>query len=213
MASSHADVEAAQRPPAPVMGEGVLFPPAMMEPSPPGAAHSAFPPSTCRHAAEIISILARAAEAAAMPLSRRRFVGQLRAAPAPGDDVFGVMPGADRLQIVVPLVPIFVENYRPSSTMRRKNSVHKERVAALLTDPGVARSVVAALGAKYRRQPARHRFHGKRLVGQSRSCFAPPPADASQQRLQGGIGHGADIPGGPVTTSSGTAPQFIKAGI
>ena len=109
--------------------------------------------------------LALAAEAGKTPQQATRLVGQLfELLQHQGDDVFGVMPGADRLQIVVPLILIFVMHHQPVIDNAAEKLMHKERVAPgfFMDQRGEVRRRRAA-GSKQRRQPARYRFHGQRL--------------------------------------------------
>ena len=182
----------------PVMGEGILF---FRQHDELGhhrrvqrIAH--FRHRQANHAADHLH-LARAAEAGDAAQQAARLVGKFfKLLQHQGDEVFGVVPGADRLQIVVPLVLIFVVHHQAVIHDAAEKLVHKERVAArLLVDQRGEVGRRRAAGAKYRRQPARHRFHGKRLRDNLARVLRRF-RQARKQRLQGGVGHGADIPVG-----------------
>ena len=145
------------------------------------------------HAADHLHF-ARAAEAGKAAQQATRLVGQLfQLLQHQGDDVFGVMPGADRLQIVVPLVLIFVVHHQPVIDDAAEKFVYKERVApGLFMDQRGEVGRRRAAGAKYRPQPAGHGFDRQRL----RDNFARVLRRLRQARqllLQRGVGQRIDV--------------------
>ena len=138
--------------------------------------------------------LARSAETGDAAQQAARLVGQLfELLQHQGDHVFGVMPGADRLQIVMPLVLVFVMHHQPVVDDAAEKFMHKKRVAPrLLVDQGGKVGRRRAAGAEHRCQPARHGFNREGLRDNLARVLCRL-RQARQLLLQRGVGQRADI--------------------
>ncbi len=110
------------------------------------------------------------------------------------DHVFGVVPGADGVQIVVPLILIFVVRHQPVIDDAAEKFMHKQRVAAgfFVDQPGQIEGAGRA-GMEDVPQPARHRFHRQRLRTQL-GGVARGQVQIRQLVMQGAVRQRAGIP-------------------